>query len=116
MTATLTSNVIGCEVKLTTPNNLQAISLAETLLAALEAFLATSLNERVYPYRSTLEIRMRPALFDTGEPAITAEVASGGAVEITNPLCVGRRTQCIQVQRIASYWRRHVPDRSYPRC
>jgi hypothetical protein len=85
MTATLTSNVIGCEVKLTTPNNLQAIFLAETLLAALEALLATSLNERVYPYRSTLEIRMRPALFDIGEPTITAEVASRGAVEITHP-------------------------------
>src|ERR1700751_3559553 len=71
MTATLTSNVIGCEVKLTTPNNLQAIFLAETLLAALEALLATSMNERVHPYRSTLEIRMRPALFDIGEPTIT---------------------------------------------
>jgi hypothetical protein len=85
MTATLKSNVIGCEVNLTTPNNLQAIFLAETLLAALEAFLATSLNERVYPYRSKLEIRLRPALFDGGEPTITAEVVGGGAVEITHP-------------------------------
>jgi hypothetical protein len=85
MTTMLTSNVIGCEVKLTTPNNLEAIFLAETLLAALEAFLATSLNEGVYPYRSTLEIRMRPDSFDVGEPTITAEVASEGAVEITYP-------------------------------
>jgi hypothetical protein len=84
MTAALTSNVIGCEVNLTTPNNLQAIFLAETLLAALEAFLA-SLNERVYPYRSKLGIRLRPALFDGGEPTITAQVVSGGAVEITHP-------------------------------
>ena len=85
MTATLTSNVIGCEVSLTAPNNLQAIFLAETLLSALEAFLATSLNERVYPYRSKLEIRLRPSLFEGGEPAITAQVVSGGAVEITHP-------------------------------
>jgi hypothetical protein len=59
--------------------------LAETLLAALEAFLATSLNERIYPYRSKLEIRLRPCLFDGGEPTLVAQVVSGGAVEITHP-------------------------------
>jgi hypothetical protein len=85
MTATLTSNVIGCEVNLTTPNNLQAIFLAETILAALEAFLATSLNEQVYPYRSKLEIRLRPSLFEGGELTIAAQGVSGGAVEITHP-------------------------------
>lgn len=85
MTATLKSNVIGCEVGLTTPNNLQAIFLGETLLAALEALLATSLNERVYPYRSKLEVRLQPTLFDGGEPTITAQIVSGGAIEITHP-------------------------------
>ncbi len=85
LTVTLTSHVIGCEVNLTTPNNPPAVFLAETLLAALEAFLATSLNLRVYPYRSKLEVRLRPALYDGSEPTITLEVVSGGVVEITHP-------------------------------
>src|ERR1700737_3227880 len=90
MTATLTSNVIGCEVNLSTPNSLQAIFLAETLFAALEAFLATSLNERVFPYRSKLEIRLRPSLFEGGEPTLVIQVVSGGAVEITHPRDLSR--------------------------
>ena len=85
LTVTLTSHVIGCEVNLTTPNNPPAVFLAETLLAALEAFLATGLNLRVYPYRSKLEVRLRPALYDGSEPTITLEVVSGGVVEITHP-------------------------------
>ena len=84
MTTTLSSTVLGCEVSLTTARNPQAIFLAESLLGALEAFLATSLNERIIPYRSRLEIRLRPSLFDRGDPAISAEVVKGGAIELTH--------------------------------
>jgi hypothetical protein len=83
MTVSLSTHVIGCRVNITAPNNLADVFLAETVLSALEAFLATSLNEAIYPYRSTLDIRLRPALFNEGDPTISAKIVDGGSVEVT---------------------------------
>jgi hypothetical protein len=82
MTVTLSTHVIGCEVNITMTNNIVDVFLGETMLSALEDFLSTSLNERIYPYRSRLDIRMRPALINEGDPTISAEIVEGGSVEI----------------------------------
>src|SRR3990172_142897 len=43
--------VLGCEILIKAANNLTSIQLGESILSALEAFLATSLGKRVVPYR-----------------------------------------------------------------
>lgn len=65
---TLRSNVLGCEVVVESANNLESIHLAETILGALEAFLATSLGAELMPYRSELRIRIAPSEAVQGMP------------------------------------------------
>lgn len=67
-TATLRSNVLGCEVIVNSANNLESIHLAETIVGALEAFLATSLGEELMPYRSELRISVAPSDTIKGMP------------------------------------------------
>jgi len=56
----LHSVVLGCEVIATAHNDLRSVQLAETLLGALESLLATSLTERVMPYRQRLKLTVQP--------------------------------------------------------
>lgn len=67
-TVTLRSNVLGCEVVVESANNLESIHLAETILGALEAFLATSLGAEIAPYRSELRINISPSDSVQGMP------------------------------------------------
>jgi hypothetical protein len=48
---TYKTNVLGCEVTLLAQANAFSISVAEAVLGSIEAFFATSLNERILPYR-----------------------------------------------------------------
>ena len=57
---TLSSVVLGCEVTATAPNDLRSVQLGETVLGALESLLATSLTERVIPYRERLRLTLQP--------------------------------------------------------
>jgi hypothetical protein len=67
-TVTLRSNVLGCEVVVDSANNLESIHLGETILGALEAFLATSLSAELMPYRSELRISIAPSDAVRGMP------------------------------------------------
>jgi hypothetical protein len=67
---TLRSYVLGCEVLVKTANNRTSMDLAETLLAALEALLATSLGHAI-PHRPMLTITIRPSDFVGDVPRIT---------------------------------------------
>ena len=53
--------MLGCEIVVTSANNLESIQLAETIVGALESFLATSLGEELMPYRSELRISIAPS-------------------------------------------------------
>ena len=67
-TVTLRSNVLGCEVVVDSANNLESIHLSETIVGALEAFLATSLGAELMPYRSELRINVAPSDTVRGMP------------------------------------------------
>lgn len=64
----LYSIILGCKLVFRVENNLQSIYLAETILAVLEAFLATSLDAHVYPYKSGFSIKIYKSEFVTGIP------------------------------------------------
>jgi hypothetical protein len=57
------SSVLGCTVSLEVPNQNQSLFLAEAILAALEAFLATSLDAPLLPYTPKLTIKILPTDF-----------------------------------------------------
>jgi len=58
-TITFRSNVLGCELFASVENNMESIYLVEALLGGIEAFLATSLDARIVPYRQQAKINIR---------------------------------------------------------
>ena len=48
------STVLGIRVVVSTPNNATSVSVAESLLGALEAYLATSDEEHLFPHKSSV--------------------------------------------------------------
>jgi hypothetical protein len=74
--ATYTTNVLGCEVRLLAQANTFSISVAEAILGSIEAFFATSLNERILPYRQLARIILRPA-FDLKNGMVVSEETEG---------------------------------------
>jgi len=80
----LKTNVLGCNISLHITNNLASLKIAEAVLAALEAFLSTSLDEKVLPHRSTFQIRIRfSALEETSRPRVQSlRVAGEPFVEV----------------------------------
>jgi hypothetical protein len=59
----LRSSVLGCAIIAEVPNKNRALFLAEAILAALEAFLATSLNTNLVPYAPNFRIKIIPSDF-----------------------------------------------------
>jgi hypothetical protein len=81
-TVTLRSNVLGCEVVVTSANNLESIHLSETIAGSLEAFLATSLGEELMPYRSELQISIAPSDTIEGMPECYYDEGDTGRISI----------------------------------
>jgi len=91
---TLRSNVLGCEVSIHAFNDHTSIYLAETILGALEALLATSLESVILPYRSELHISIEPSDFLAGLPKFeTDETATGQTISIRHPRTLRRTNQ-----------------------
>jgi hypothetical protein len=59
-TLTLSARALGCELHFTLPNEAAAIHVAEAIAGAFEAFLATSLNQQVTPYREYIRFEVQP--------------------------------------------------------
>jgi len=57
------SVILGAVMELSVANNSPGIELAESILAALESLLATSVLQGIMPYTSTFRIRIRPSDF-----------------------------------------------------
>jgi hypothetical protein len=79
-TLTLSARALGCELRFTLPNDAAAIHVAEAVASAFEAFLATSLRQRVTPYRDYLRFELQQGTTDRfattwhTEPEIWAEL------------------------------------------
>ena len=71
------TTVLGCQVMLEAPATPDAISVAEAVLCTIEAFFATSLNERIMPYRPTAKIVVEPASDLTEGLRVTEENVHG---------------------------------------
>jgi hypothetical protein len=76
---TYKTTVLGCQIMLEAPATPDAISVAEAVLGTIEAFFATSLNERIMPYRPTAKILMEPASDLAEGLSVTEENVYGDA-------------------------------------
>jgi hypothetical protein len=73
----LHSSVLGCDVRARAANNLHSISVAEHVLSALEALLATSLKG-VFPHAQEFTIEVSPSADVKGVPEYRFEEGSFG--------------------------------------
>lgn len=84
-TSMLASTILGSKIVLETHNNPTSFSVAESLLAALEAFLATSDERDVLPHRERLTITIKPSEKLTGVPELRFLDDNGDRVGIVHP-------------------------------
>lgn len=89
-TVNLVSPVLGCTVSVTVTNHPTTLFLAENILGALEAFLATSFDSDILPYRSKLLIKIRTTDFLTGLPEYTVSEERNGEIEIRCPVEISK--------------------------
>jgi tetratricopeptide (TPR) repeat protein len=54
----MSSQVLGCNIIAKVPNNNNSIFITESVFAALEAFLATSLDAKIFPHQSNFQLRL----------------------------------------------------------
>jgi len=73
----LSTFIIGCHVTIETTNCFESLCLSETILAVLEAFLATGLDMSILPYQPELQIRMTPSGSSTDMPEYWLDKTSG---------------------------------------
>jgi hypothetical protein len=83
-TSLLKSIILGSELVVETPNNAVSFGVAESLLGALEAFLATSDEEDVLPHRERMTIVVRASDQLTGVPQLRFPDDNGGRDEIVH--------------------------------
>jgi hypothetical protein len=54
------SLIAGCKLRITAPNRIASIYLAETILGVLESFLATSMDKGIFPRRKEMALKIVP--------------------------------------------------------
>lgn len=79
-TVEFNSNVLGCRLVVTASSNKVSIYLAESLLGALEAFLSTSLNAGVVPFRQEAKVTVEPSPTVFGKSTISIQDVCGEPV------------------------------------
>ena len=84
-TSVLKSTILGSELVVETPNNVTSFSIAESLLGALEAFLSTSDEQYVFPYREYLTIVITPSTQLKGTPQVRFPESDSSRVEVRHP-------------------------------
>ena len=86
-TCSLKAIILGSELVVETPNNVISVSIAESLLGALEAFLATSDEQDVFPHRERMTIVVSTSQELAGGPQLRFPDGGGGdRAEIVHPL------------------------------
>ena len=84
-TSVLKSTILGSEVSIETPNNETSFGIAESLLSALEAFLATSNEQDVFPHRERITIVVTASPELEGAPQISFPGNDSSRVEVAHP-------------------------------
>lgn len=80
------TTVLGCRITLEAPATRASISVAEAVLGTIESFFATSLNERIVPYRATARIVVQSTDDLTDGLRVTAENNDGDAfIRVQHP-------------------------------
>lgn len=74
------TNILGCDIMLEAKAEAYSISVAEAVLGAIEAFFATSLDERIIPYRQTARIAVEPSAKITQGLAVSVNDTQGDAL------------------------------------
>lgn len=85
MISLLGSTIFGSEIVVETPNNTLPFGVADSLLGALEAFLATSEEADVLPYREHITVVVSPSDKMEGVPQLCFSDGDGGA-DIVHPV------------------------------
>jgi hypothetical protein len=98
------TKVLGCEIEVSVSNNLSSIYLSEAILGSLEAFLSTSLNHQLYPYRESLQIAIE--LTESTLEVPTYEVQDGPKMLIIHSAPIHPDTP--QAQARFGEWMRDV--------
>ncbi len=85
-TSLLTSTILGSEIVLVTPNNPTSFGIVESLLGALESFLATSDEDDLTPHRerTTIVVNISDQITDVSDIRFFED--DGGHVEIIHPV------------------------------
>lgn len=83
-TSLLKSTILGAELVVETSNNPISFCVAESLLGALEAFIATSDETDVLPHRECMSVTISSSCKLTGTPQIHFQ-EGGGRAEIVHP-------------------------------
>lgn len=92
-TSSLRCTILGSEIIVETPNNATAFGLAESLLGAIEALLATSNETHILPHRERVSIKIIMSDHSQGTPSIrffdddvkTPEIACPSALVFNKP-------------------------------
>lgn len=77
---TFPSIVLGCRLKLVVEDDNESIFLSERLLGAIEAILATSLSEKVFPYREDYVVRVERSNRVQGTPELEIDQEGGFSI------------------------------------
>jgi hypothetical protein len=84
--STFRSVVLGVELVVDVASNEVSIGIAESLLGALEAFLATSDESDLLPHRGRVDISIRPEAGLNGMPQFDFDQSSSAIAYVTHPL------------------------------
>ena len=85
-TSLMKSTILGSELVFETPNNVTSFGIAESLLGALEAFISTSDEEYVFPYRERMTIVITTSDELERKPQIRFPDNDNATVEIVHPV------------------------------
>ena len=91
-TSVLKSTILGSELVVETPNNITSFGVAESLLGALEAFMSTSDEQNVFPYRERTTIVITTSDQLEGTPQIRFPDNDRSRVEVSHPVDIGLAT------------------------
>ena len=91
-TSVLNSTILGSELVVETPNNITSFGVAESLLGALEAFISTSDEQNVFPYRERMTIVITMSDQLEGTPQIRFPDNDSSRVEVSHPVDIGFAT------------------------
>ena len=81
----LSSPVLGCNITINLDNNQTALYLAETILGSLEAFLSTSFDSDLIPFRSDFQINLYLKDHLSGLPEYDDETLNQSVINIYHP-------------------------------